>query len=314
MATRPLCCQAVGCSSAACEYNGFNELASAEIYDPALGTWSLTRSIALAATSPRPLCCQTAGCSSAEVSAAAPSGRARRSTTGAGHLVVYWLHEQRPLLPHGHSPARGRVLVSGGASGCCFLASAEIYDPALGTWSLTTSMSTPRQIHASTLLSDGLVLVSGGYTGGSPVASAELYDPVLGTWSLTGSMSGARYWHTSTLLPDGRVLVSGGNNAGSLASAEVFDSTPEGPPTLASTAFYGGAGDQRGTGVAAGGGALYVSGNVQPNGKRQRCGSRVEVCAASGPSPVWARSYGSGLSLRSRRDERRRLATASITP
>jgi hypothetical protein len=34
------------------------------------------------------------------------------------------------------------VLVSGGYSGGGFLASAEIYDPALGTWSLTGSMST----------------------------------------------------------------------------------------------------------------------------------------------------------------------------
>src|SRR2546426_6496897 len=38
-------------------------------------------------------------------------------------------------------------------------------------------------------------------------------------------------------------------------------------PTLQSATFFGGAGDQRGTGIAIGGGAVYVSGNVQP--KRQ---------------------------------------------
>src|SRR2546428_8674370 len=34
-------------------------------------------------------------------------------------------------------------------------------------------------------------------------------------------------------------------------------------PTLQSATFFGGAGDQRGTGITIGGGAVYVSGNVQ---------------------------------------------------
>jgi hypothetical protein len=71
------------------------------------------------------------------------------------------------------------VLVSGGAtnSGLDVLASAEIYDPALGTWSPTGSMSTAHYVHTATLLPDGRVLVSGARTvAASVLASAEIFS------------------------------------------------------------------------------------------------------------------------------------------
>ena len=56
--------------------------------------------------------------------------------------------------------------------------SAELYDPATGTWSLTGSLNTMRKDHAATRLLNGMVLVTAGaLIHKAPLASAELYDP-----------------------------------------------------------------------------------------------------------------------------------------
>lgn len=67
--------------------------------------------------------------------------------------------------------ANGLVLVIGGYVGSNYLATAEVYNPASGTWSPASSMTHIRPFHASTLLPNGKVLVVGG--NGFP--HAELY-------------------------------------------------------------------------------------------------------------------------------------------
>ena len=113
----------------------------------------------------------------------------------------------------------GKVLVAGGRNSSGILASAELYDPATGTWSGTGSLATARAFHTATLLPNGKVLVAGGFNSSGYLASAELYDPATGTWSGTGSLATARAFHTATLLPNGKVLVAGGFNAAAISRA-----------------------------------------------------------------------------------------------
>ena len=62
------------------------------------------------------------------------------------------------------------------------MSSAELYDPARGSWSTTGSLSTAREFHTATLLPNtlGWVLAVGGSGSNGFLSSAELYDPGLG--------------------------------------------------------------------------------------------------------------------------------------
>ena len=115
----------------------------------------------------------------------------------------------------------GKVLIAGGWPG---ITSAELYDPATGTWTVTGSLNTARQGHTATLLANGTVLVAGGMNTGT-ITSAEIYDPATGNWTPTGSLNVARWRHAAALFSDGRVLVAGGlaGNQSSLADAEIYD-------------------------------------------------------------------------------------------
>jgi hypothetical protein len=111
----------------------------------------------------------------------------------------------------------GRVLVASGATNGpqAFpypeLLSAELYDPATGTWTVTGSLNNARVLHTATLLLKGNVLIAGGFPNHdhSGKGHAELYDPATGNWTPTGSMNFGRTQHTAILLFDGRVLVVG---------------------------------------------------------------------------------------------------------
>jgi hypothetical protein len=73
----------------------------------------------------------------------------------------------------------GRVLIAGGNDQLKVLTSAELYDPATGSFSPTGSMATPRGYHTTTLLPDGRVLIAGGLAEqvSMGLASAEVYQP-----------------------------------------------------------------------------------------------------------------------------------------
>jgi len=124
------------------------------------------------------------------------------SPTG-GMTAVRFKHAAA-LLPD------GKVLVIGGSDARVWrgrYASAEIYDPATGTFKVTESMGAARFKHREAVLpmADGKVLVAGGGE------RLEVYDPATGMFSTVASEMGtARFYSTATLLRDGTVLITGG--------------------------------------------------------------------------------------------------------
>jgi len=116
--------------------------------------------------------------------------------------------------------ADGRILVTGGESflgGPGATNTAEMYDPAMGTWRYTNSpMSVARSLHTATRLPNGRVLIAGGFndSGGgiNILSSAEIFDPVAETFTVTAGMATRRSGHNAILLQDGRVLVISGDN------------------------------------------------------------------------------------------------------
>jgi len=126
---------------------------------------------------------------------------------------------------YGHSATLlpdGRVLVAGGerirsADAPLTLSSAELYDPATGSWTATGSMHDARWQHQAVALLDGRVLVMDamvdtGYPATAGPALCELYDPAVGSWSALGTTGVPRMAHQAVQLPDGTVFAVGGGN------------------------------------------------------------------------------------------------------
>ncbi len=201
------------------------ESTSAELYYPSTGTWRATGNMV------RPHSQATATLLANGQVLVAGGGTAIPTTataelynpdtgswTATGNMITARMDHTATQLPN------GEVLVVGGAdytdlssSPTVFkvAASAELYDPGTGSWSVTGSMSTQRAGQTATILPDGKVLVTGGVGGGSSdTIGAELYDPDARAWTRAGSTPVPS--ETATLLPDGTVLVAFGGRPAEL--------------------------------------------------------------------------------------------------
>lgn len=138
--------------------------------------------------------------------------------------------------------ADGKVLVTGGMSGgqlpdVTVEASAEIYDPATGRFTLTSPMSVPRYKHGMALLKDGHVLIIGGQSEGAfgpRLASTEIYDPATRRFTRGPEMKYSRYklMQGVATLQDGQVLVAGGADQPELYDPEANSFVPVPGPKL----------------------------------------------------------------------------------
>jgi hypothetical protein len=213
-----------------------NVLKTAEVYDPATGTFSKTGSMSSIRDSHtatllpdgRVLVVGGGGEGYSAVSVVDLYDPATGTFKRTGSLKGgRWLHAATLLRD-------GRVLITGGrSSNDSAYAPAEIYDPANGRFSSAGAMTDGRQQHTATLLQDGRVLLTGGYWSDGQkwrvLSSTEIYDPATGRFSATGSMGAARDSHTATLLDDGRVLIAGGEDIGNQGGVSVTSAVIFGP-------------------------------------------------------------------------------------
>jgi trimeric autotransporter adhesin len=216
---------------------------TAEIYDPASGTFSATRGSMTAATEDAAAVRLNNGMvliaggrsdTSANNTALATAelyNPATKTFTATGSLATARESETATLL------STGDVFVAGGSDSpgdANVFSSAELYNPTSGTFSAAGNMTSPRVDFVAVPLTSGKILLAGGFASGGGTAatstfppSEEIYDPVANTFTATAALELPRGSLGAVLLNDGTVLLTGGQSANMIptATAEIYDPT-----------------------------------------------------------------------------------------
>jgi len=211
-------------------YSGHASVASAELLDPQLvafrstGPMSTPRSAHGGAPLPDGRVIVIGGNSRGDTGTVLASAEVYDPATGAWAPTGDMSVRRHKLAVV--ALADGRVLVLGGSNEQDAFGqyrSAEIYDPATGTFTATGDMASPRyKISGAVIrLDDGRVLVAAGSR------TAEVYDPASGTFRrVAGDADSAFNFSAAARLADGTVLVSGGYDEGIHLTDQVLRFVP----------------------------------------------------------------------------------------
>ena len=270
-------------------------LATAELYDPATGTWTSVPSMNTARLRGHTATLLTSGkvlvvggmvSSTMATSSAEIFDPATLKWTAVANnpFQNYAAHQATLLLD-------GTVLISGGfsfVSGDRYsFSSSWLYDPVADTWTSINMGGGGRAEHAAVLLPNGKVLLAGSYTGTTVV---EIYDPVAKTLSSGGNMIRTRVTPTATLLGDGRVLIYSSAGGTGLGTAEIYNPATQ-TSTLIATPPVARSGH---TATLLPSGKVLIAGGVVFNGSAGGASGSSEVYdPATGVSSLGAPLVGS---------------------
>jgi hypothetical protein len=210
---------------------------SSEIYDPATNTFSSSGGISGQRTyhtatlllNGKVLIAGGSDQSGKTSNSAQLYDPATGSYSNTGSLKTAREFHTATLLP------TGKVLIAGGrtssGSSYTYQKSAELYDPATGTFTLVgTTMASARYGHTA-ILFNGKVLLTGG-ANSAPIATTDVYDPnggvPAGSGAFTGgipAMTAARQFSTVAIFGNAVVEAGGVGATTRLQSAEQYNGT-----------------------------------------------------------------------------------------
>jgi N-acetylneuraminic acid mutarotase len=286
-----------GCITTDCRIGATNQL---EIYDPIANSWSLGASMVTARVEAAVGVIAGKLYVSSGTQACPPCTQATTTEIYDPVANSWTTGASIPTSTEGSASAvvNGRLYAIGGYERGVVnsvVGIVQVYDPIADSWSTGSPMTTARQRAVADAINGDIYVVGGVDAGGSAQAINESYDPAGDTWTPRAPMPTARLEPVGDVVGSTFYVIGGRNSSGSVATNEAF--TPPPALTLDGATFFGGAGDQRGTGIAISNGSIYLSGDIQPETQSASDSALLlgyAIPTAQGSVPAWSRSFAFG--------------------